>query len=365
MLADRFTLVPSSAGLHVTLLAAPGVDVPGVVARLREAGVAVERLADFYAGLFPAPAASSGIDGTAGRARRRLRRGDRRGPAVALELLDRVSRRRDDMYRAGRPATVTDARAPRRRPHRAGYGPQRRPPLSAAESNIIHLHWYFPRRLTVGRVIRTVALIGIDGAGKSTQARWLADWLDATGMPARYHRNAAGRVFFGRMAQRLAGATPRICSGWAVPAGGDAAAGARHHPGAAPVAADRHGGGHGQVYLLPVHQHHRARWTARPARLLFRLLPQPELVFVPGGAAAGGAGQGRGARQGPRGSGLPDGVGPGVPGVAGGGPVQVVDAGVDPSAVQASLRAALPRDLLPGATQHPPARVAQHLLPIG
>ncbi|UWZ35176.1 thymidylate kinase [Dactylosporangium roseum] len=52
-------------------------------------------------------------------------------------------------------------------------------------------------------MIRTVALIGIDGAGKSTQARWLADWLAVTGTPARYHRNAAGRVFFGRVAQRL------------------------------------------------------------------------------------------------------------------------------------------------------------------
>lgn len=48
-----------------------------------------------------------------------------------------------------------------------------------------------------------MALIGIDGAGKSTQARWLADWLAVTGTPARYHRNAAGRVFFGRLAQRF------------------------------------------------------------------------------------------------------------------------------------------------------------------
>ncbi|MEU0558526.1 PLP-dependent aminotransferase family protein [Dactylosporangium sp. NPDC006015] len=53
VLADRFTLVPSSAGLHVTLLAAPHVDVPRVVARLRSADVAVERLAGFF--LEPAP----------------------------------------------------------------------------------------------------------------------------------------------------------------------------------------------------------------------------------------------------------------------------------------------------------------------
>jgi dTMP kinase len=55
----------------------------------------------------------------------------------------------------------------------------------------------------VGTVIRTVALIGIDGSGKSTQAQWLADWLTLTGTPASYHRNAAGRVFFGRVARRL------------------------------------------------------------------------------------------------------------------------------------------------------------------
>ena len=48
-----------------------------------------------------------------------------------------------------------------------------------------------------------MALIGIDGSGKSTQARWLAEWLTASGTPARYHRNAAGRVFLGRVAHRL------------------------------------------------------------------------------------------------------------------------------------------------------------------
>ncbi|MFF5227291.1 PLP-dependent aminotransferase family protein [Dactylosporangium sp. NPDC000521] len=48
VLSDRFTLVPSSAGLHVTLVAAPHVDVPLVVSRLRDSDVAVERLAGFF-----------------------------------------------------------------------------------------------------------------------------------------------------------------------------------------------------------------------------------------------------------------------------------------------------------------------------
>ncbi|MER7458433.1 thymidylate kinase [Micromonospora sp. NPDC126480] len=51
--------------------------------------------------------------------------------------------------------------------------------------------------------LRTVALIGIDGSGKTTQAHRLADALTAAGLPATYHRNAGGRRFLGRVAQRL------------------------------------------------------------------------------------------------------------------------------------------------------------------
>lgn len=50
---------------------------------------------------------------------------------------------------------------------------------------------------------RVVALIGIDGAGKTTQARWLAAWLTGNGTRATYHLNASGRRWFGRLAQRL------------------------------------------------------------------------------------------------------------------------------------------------------------------
>jgi GntR family transcriptional regulator/MocR family aminotransferase len=81
VLADRFTLVPSSAGLHVTLLAAPDVDVPRVVARLRDAGVAVEPLAGFYAGAAPADGLVVGYG--------MITAADL---PVALDLLDRASR---------------------------------------------------------------------------------------------------------------------------------------------------------------------------------------------------------------------------------------------------------------------------------
>ncbi|MDG4795946.1 thymidylate kinase [Micromonospora sp. WMMD1082] len=51
--------------------------------------------------------------------------------------------------------------------------------------------------------LRTVALIGIDGSGKTTQAYRLAEALTAAGYPATYHRNAGGRRWLGRAAHRF------------------------------------------------------------------------------------------------------------------------------------------------------------------
>jgi dTMP kinase len=50
---------------------------------------------------------------------------------------------------------------------------------------------------------RTVALVGIDGSGKTTQARLLAAALAEAGWPASYRRNAGGRHWFGRLAAAL------------------------------------------------------------------------------------------------------------------------------------------------------------------
>jgi dTMP kinase len=50
---------------------------------------------------------------------------------------------------------------------------------------------------------RTVALVGIDGSGKTTQAHLLAAALAEAGWPASYRRNAGGRHWFGRVAAAL------------------------------------------------------------------------------------------------------------------------------------------------------------------
>lgn len=54
-----------------------------------------------------------------------------------------------------------------------------------------------------GRPLRRVALIGIDGSGKTTQARRLAEDLSTRGVPASYRQNAGGRRWCGRLAARL------------------------------------------------------------------------------------------------------------------------------------------------------------------
>ncbi|MEV4465855.1 dTMP kinase [Micromonospora echinofusca] len=48
-----------------------------------------------------------------------------------------------------------------------------------------------------------IALIGIDGAGKTTQAKALADRLRAAGVPATYFENPGGRPLWNRLAHAL------------------------------------------------------------------------------------------------------------------------------------------------------------------
>ncbi|MFC7532619.1 thymidylate kinase [Actinoplanes sp. GCM10030250] len=53
---------------------------------------------------------------------------------------------------------------------------------------------------TIPPGVRTIALVGIDGSGKTTQAHRLAIELSIDGYPAEYRRNAGGRHFVGRIA---------------------------------------------------------------------------------------------------------------------------------------------------------------------
>ncbi|MFE9959090.1 dTMP kinase [Micromonospora sp. NPDC005299] len=48
-----------------------------------------------------------------------------------------------------------------------------------------------------------IALVGVDGSGKSTQARALARRLTARGVPATYFENAGGRPLWNRLARAL------------------------------------------------------------------------------------------------------------------------------------------------------------------
>jgi dTMP kinase len=54
---------------------------------------------------------------------------------------------------------------------------------------------------STGRLHAVVAIVGVDGAGKTTQAHLLAAWLASAGHAAGYWQNAGGRRWFGRLAQ--------------------------------------------------------------------------------------------------------------------------------------------------------------------
>jgi dTMP kinase len=58
------------------------------------------------------------------------------------------------------------------------------------------------RSIRMDRPLR-IALIGVDGSGKTTLARALADELTAVGHPATYFENAGGRATLNKLAERL------------------------------------------------------------------------------------------------------------------------------------------------------------------
>src|SRR5215218_4957840 len=56
--------------------------------------------------------------------------------------------------------------------------------------------------------MRVIALVGIDGSGKTTQAVRLTEALRASGLRVRYGPNPGGRRWMARASRRLAGTDP-------------------------------------------------------------------------------------------------------------------------------------------------------------
>ena len=133
---------------------------------------------------------------------------------------------------------------------------------------------------TTHHLVRIVAIVGIDGAGKTTQARLLTAWLVAQGYAAAYWPNPGGRRWFGRLAQRLGRRDARDLLGttgllvvetalrWAGMARALIVSRVRREI----AVMDRYAAC--QYASIRVHN---AR-TERPARWLFRTLPEPDLM---------------------------------------------------------------------------------------
>lgn len=139
-------------------------------------------------------------------------------------------------------------------------------------------------RLRRGRArLRAVALIGIDGSGKTTQAHRLAAALTGAGLPATYHRNAGGRRFLGRVARRLGRRDAQRLLGragllvaesvlrWLAIA---AALLARRLTGRVAVM-DRYSA----CQYASIRAHGGHRWE-RLARLGYRVFPRPQVTFL-------------------------------------------------------------------------------------
>ncbi|MEV4626304.1 dTMP kinase [Micromonospora sp. NPDC049523] len=138
---------------------------------------------------------------------------------------------------------------------------------------------------TVGRGrLRVVALVGIDGSGKTTQAHRLAAALERAGVRTTYSRNAGGRRWFGRAAQRLGRRDARRLLGdsglllaesilrWLAIARALVRSAVRRRL----AVMDRYS--FDQYASIRVHR--GTPRAARLARLGYRLFPEPEVTFL-------------------------------------------------------------------------------------
>ncbi|GAB3152213.1 dTMP kinase [Micromonospora sonneratiae] len=133
-----------------------------------------------------------------------------------------------------------------------------------------------------GRRLRAVALVGIDGSGKTTQAHRLADALISFGVPARYWQNAGGRRWFGRVAQRLGrpdaqrllGRNGMLLAESALRWLAIARALVRSSASGRVAVMDRYS----VCQYASIRAHGGGRWEPL-ARLVYRIFPQPDVTF--------------------------------------------------------------------------------------
>jgi dTMP kinase len=133
------------------------------------------------------------------------------------------------------------------------------------------------------RRLRVVALVGVDGSGKTTQAHRLTRRLTEAGVPAGYRRNAGGRRWLGRLANRLGRPDARSLLG---PAGllliesvlrwlsiALALLGARR--GDRVLVMDRYA----VCQYASIRAHGGTRWEPL-ARWFYRIFPPPDVTFL-------------------------------------------------------------------------------------
>ena len=130
---------------------------------------------------------------------------------------------------------------------------------------------------------RVVALVGIDGSGKTTQSRRLATRLTGQGRPASYSRNAGGRRWFGRLAERVGRTDAEALLGraglllvdsvlrWLAIARGLLLARFRGEV----AIMDRYA----YCQYASIRAHGGGRWE-RLARLAYRVFPAPDVTFL-------------------------------------------------------------------------------------
>jgi thymidylate kinase len=129
-----------------------------------------------------------------------------------------------------------------------------------------------------------VALVGIDGSGKTTQAHRLADTLNKAGLPASYWRNAGGRRWFTRLARRIGRGDAQRLLGrngmlfaeavlrWLAIARAAARSALRRRI----AVMDRYA----VCQYASIRAHGGHRWWEAFARLVFGIFPPPDITFL-------------------------------------------------------------------------------------